>query len=232
MVDEMGLGKMFPLMAVAMIWNLTQKVDLGLALSLLWEHTLQERVHMAQNNCPGITNEQQKLNPLQRPNSLPQPHLGIQRTEPQGNPGLTSVLELMIVVAMPAVTERFISVINKMTYGTNLKLMNILPAECVNFSHRGLNTGIKQSRNRWNIHLAFYVTLTSRAKLSSHSQLTNCEWSFEILMSLIGRGQKTVWVGKLYQNRKFNSNVQSTLHRQSIHSMSGVSRPGGCFKCT
>jgi hypothetical protein len=56
MVDEMSLGKMFTLKAVAIIWNLTHKVYMGFAQLLLLGHTLKERVQMAQN-CPGIANE-------------------------------------------------------------------------------------------------------------------------------------------------------------------------------
>ena len=56
--DEMGHGKMFTSVAVAMIWKLmTEHVVLGLLLSILCRNTLDELVNMAQKNNPGIVSE-------------------------------------------------------------------------------------------------------------------------------------------------------------------------------
>jgi hypothetical protein len=44
----------------------------------------------------------------------------IQKTSLQWHPALTSTLESMLVVIMPGVAERFKSVINEMTFATDL----------------------------------------------------------------------------------------------------------------
>jgi len=54
-VDEMGLGKTFTTVAAAMICRLlTEKVVIGLPLSILWENILEEWVILADNDFPGI----------------------------------------------------------------------------------------------------------------------------------------------------------------------------------
>ena len=104
----------------------------------------------------------------------------IQSTPPQGHPALTSAFEPILVVTMPRVAETFKSVIDKMTYGTNFKLITMLNAENANLTQDNLNTSIDKPENRWNIHLVSYDTLTSRAKPSSNGQLSHCSWSFGI----------------------------------------------------
>ena len=48
--DEMGLGKTFTSVAAAMLCKLvTEKVVMGLPLSILWGKTLEEWVILAQN---------------------------------------------------------------------------------------------------------------------------------------------------------------------------------------
>jgi hypothetical protein len=57
--DEMGLGKTFTSVAAAMICRLlTEKVVMGLPLSILWRNTLAEWVNMVQNDSPGIISEE------------------------------------------------------------------------------------------------------------------------------------------------------------------------------
>jgi len=58
--------------AAAMLCKfVTEKVVIGLPLSILWENTLQEWVILAQNNFPGIVGDEQEWYPLQRLNSVP-----------------------------------------------------------------------------------------------------------------------------------------------------------------
>jgi len=70
--DEMGLRKTFTLVAVAMICKpLTEKVEIGLPLSILSGNTLGEWVHTVQNNFPGIIGEEREWYPLRRYNAVP-----------------------------------------------------------------------------------------------------------------------------------------------------------------
>jgi len=178
-VDEMGLGKTFTSVAVAMLCKLvTEKVEMGLPLSILWGNTLEEWVDLAQNNFPGIIGDEREWYPLQRQNSVPRRLLGIQSTPPQGYPALTSAVEPILVVTMPGVAQMMNSVINDMTYGTTFKLINLLNAENGNLTQEDLNTSIDEPEIRWNIDLVLYDTSTSRAKPSCNGQLSHCSWSF------------------------------------------------------
>jgi len=68
-VDEMGLGKTFTSVAAAMTCKqLTEKVVMGLPLSIMWRSTLAEWVNMVQNNFPGIIGEEWEWYPLRRYN--------------------------------------------------------------------------------------------------------------------------------------------------------------------
>jgi hypothetical protein len=163
--DEMGIGKTFTSVAAAMICKLlTEKVVMGLPLSILWGNTLEEWVILADNDLPGIVGEQREWYPLQRLNSVPHRRLEMQTTPPHGHPALISAHEPILVVIMPGVAETFKSVINEMTHGTDFKLVNLLLAENANLTHQDLNTSIDKPENRWNIHLVSYDTLTCRAK--------------------------------------------------------------------
>jgi len=102
--DEMGLGKTFTLVAAAMICKLlTEKVVMGLPLSILWGNTLAEWVNMVQNDFPGIVGEEQEWYPLQRLNSVARRLLEIQTTLPHRHPALRSAHEPILVVTMPGV---------------------------------------------------------------------------------------------------------------------------------
>ena len=66
MVDDMGLGKNFTSVAAAMLCKLvTEKVVMGLPLSILWGNTLEEWVILAVNDFAGIVGEEREWYPLQ-----------------------------------------------------------------------------------------------------------------------------------------------------------------------
>ena len=179
--DEMGLGKTFTSIAAAMLRKLvTEKVVIGLPLSILWGNTLEEWVLLALNHFPGIVGEERVWYPLQRLNSVPHRLLEIQSTRPHGHPALISALEPILVVTMPGVAENFKSVIDDMSHGNDVILVNSLHAKNANLTHDDLNTSIDDPENRWNIHLVSYDTLTSRVKPSSSGQLSYCACSFGI----------------------------------------------------
>jgi hypothetical protein len=63
-VDEIGLGNTFTLVAVAMLCKLlTEKVVMGLPLSILWGNTLEEWVILADYDFPGIVGEEREWYP-------------------------------------------------------------------------------------------------------------------------------------------------------------------------
>jgi hypothetical protein len=191
-VDEIGLGKTFTSVAAAILCKLVpEKVVMGLPLSILWGNTLEECVMMAHNDCPGIVGGEWGWYPLQRLNSVPHRLLEIQTAPPHGDPALISACEPMLVVTMPGAAETFTIVIDKMTHGIDFKLVNMLHAENMNLTHEHLNTSIDEPKNRWNIHLVSYNTLTSGAKASSNGRLSHWSWSLGYLMSLIGTRRKT-----------------------------------------
>jgi len=180
-VDEMGLGKTFTSVAEAMLCKLvTERVVMGLTLSILWGNTLEEWVIVAHKDFPGIVGEEWEWYPLQRLNSLPHHLLEIQTTPPHGHPALISAHGPILVVTMPGVAETFKTVIDEMTNGTDFILVNLLHPKNANLTHKDLNSSIIEPENRWNIHLVLYVTLTSRVKPSSNGQLSHCSWSFGI----------------------------------------------------
>jgi hypothetical protein len=94
--------------------------------------------------------------------------LEIQITPSHRHPALVSAHEPMLVVTIPRVAETFKTVIDKITHGTDFKLVNMLHPELANITHEDLNTSIDEPENRWNIHLVSYDILTSRAKPSSN----------------------------------------------------------------
>jgi len=59
---------------------------------------------------------------------------------------------------MPGVAETFKCVINEMTHGPDLKLVNLLHAENTNLIHENLNTSIDEPENRCNVHIVSYDT--------------------------------------------------------------------------
>ena len=179
--DEMGLGKTFTSVAMAMLFKLvTEKIVMGLPLSILWGNTLEEWVILAVNDFPSIVGEEREWDPLQRLHSVPYCLLQIQTTPRHGHPALESALEPILVVTVPGMAETFKTFIDEMIHGTEFKLVNLLHAENANLTHEGLNTRIDKLENQLNIHLVSYDTLSSRAKQSSYGQLAFCAWSFRI----------------------------------------------------
>ena len=120
----------------------TEKVVMWLPLSIVWGNTLEKWVNLAQNDFRGIIMDQWEWYPLQRQNSVPCRLFEIQSTPPLGHLVLTSAFEPILVGTMPGVAETFKNVIDKMTYGTDLKLINLLHAEHANLTHEDLNTNI------------------------------------------------------------------------------------------
>ena len=135
---------------------------------------------MVQNDFPGMIGEEREWYPLRRHNSVPCRRMAIQTTPLQGHPVLSSALGPILVVTMPGVAETFKSVIDEMTFATDIKLIDSLPAENVNLTNNDLNTSLDKPENQWNIHLVAYDTLTSRAKPSSNGQLSQCSSSYGI----------------------------------------------------
>ena len=165
--DEMGLGKTFTSVAAAMLGTLvTEKVVMGLPLSILLGNTLEEWVILADNDFSGIVGEEREWYLLQRVNSVPCRLLEIQTTPPHGYPAFISAHEPILVVIMRRVAETFKTDIDETTHGTDLKLVNSLHPENAYLTHEDLNTSIDEPDNRWNIHLVSYDTLPSRAKPS------------------------------------------------------------------
>ena len=70
--DEMGVGKTFTSVAAAMICTLlTEKVVMGLPLSIMWGNTIDMWVHVAQSDYPVIIGEEPEWYPSRRQHSLP-----------------------------------------------------------------------------------------------------------------------------------------------------------------
>jgi hypothetical protein len=89
--DEMGLGKTFTSVAAAKHCKLvTEKVVMGLPLSILWGNTLEEWLILAHNNFPGIVGEEREWYSLQRLSSVPRRLLEIQTTPPHRHSALIS----------------------------------------------------------------------------------------------------------------------------------------------
>jgi len=147
--DEMCLGKTFTSVAAAMICKLlTEKVVMGLPLSILWGNTLEEWVNLAQNDFPGIIGDEREWYPLRRQNSVPRRLSEIHSTPPQGHPALTSAFEPILGVTMHGVAETFKSVIDEMTYGTDFILINLFNVENAKLTQQDLNTSIDELENR------------------------------------------------------------------------------------
>jgi len=127
---------------------LTEKVVMGLPLSILWVNTLAEWETMVQNDFPGIIGGEWEWYPLQRHNSVASRHMEIQKTPPQGHPALTSALEPIQGVTIPRVAESFKSVINEIRYATHIKLINLLHVDNANLTNQDLNTSLDMPENR------------------------------------------------------------------------------------
>lgn len=98
---------------------------MGLLLSSLWENSLPEWENNAQIDYCGMIGEEGEWNPLQRLNLVPSLDVEIQTTSPLHHPASTSAYTLILVVTMPVVSETLKTVIDEMTCGTALKLVNL-----------------------------------------------------------------------------------------------------------
>jgi hypothetical protein len=82
--DDIGLRKTFTSVAATMISTLlTEKVVMGLPLSIFWENNVAGWVNMVQNNVPRIIGKEHEWYPLRRHISVPFCLIHIQKTPPQ-----------------------------------------------------------------------------------------------------------------------------------------------------
>jgi len=176
-----------------MICNLlTEKVVLGLPRSIGWGNTLEERVSMAQNVIPGIIGDERESNPVRREHSQPHRRSEILSTPPQGHPALTSAWEPILVVTVPGVAERFKSVINKIIYGTEFKLVNVF-REQMHISPMRLWTPVLTSRKTNRIGTLFLMIPQHREQ--NHRAMAHSHTVHGLLgfwMSPIGTRRKIV----------------------------------------
>jgi hypothetical protein len=103
-LGEMGCENTFTWVAAAMLCKLvTEKIIMGLPLSIVWGNTHEECVILADNNFPGIVGYKWEWYLLQRLNSLLCRQLEIQTTPPHRHPALISAHEQILLVTMPRV---------------------------------------------------------------------------------------------------------------------------------
>jgi len=165
---------------------------------------------------------------LERLNSVPHGSLEIQTTPSQGHLVLASALQPVVVVTMPVVAATFISIIPKMTYGTNFKLLNILDVEIANLINKDLNTSIDKPENQWNIHLVCYETCTSIVKPSCTINSYTVHGVLGILTSPISTRWKTAWIGESRWILRLDWSFMSQLCCNSTHFVIGVVRQCSC----
>jgi len=179
--DEIGHGKTFTSVAAPMLCKLvTEKVVMGLPLSILWGNTVENWVILTHNDFPSIVGEDREWYLLHRLFSVHHCLSEILTTPLRGHPARVSALEPTLLVTMPGVAETFKTVIDKMTHATEVNLGNLLHLENTSLTHEDVNTGIDEPENRWNIQHLSYDTLTSIAKPSSIGQRSYCAWSIAI----------------------------------------------------
>ena len=77
---------------------------------------------------------------------------------------LTSALEPILVVTIPRVGEMFKSVLIRITYWTDFKLVNLLPVEHAKLTNHNLNTNTAEPDDGCNNRFVPYDTLISGAK--------------------------------------------------------------------
>jgi hypothetical protein len=106
--------------------------------------------------------------------------LEIQTIPPRGHSALNTANGTILVETIPCVAEAFKTVINKLTNGTDFKLLNLLNPENEDLTNEDPITRIDVLENRWNNHLVSNDTLTSTAKHSSNGRLSHCLWRFGI----------------------------------------------------
>jgi hypothetical protein len=154
---------------------------MGLPLLILWGNTLEEWVDLVQHDFPAIIGNEWEWYPLWRLNSGPYHGSEIQVTPPPGHPELPAAHKPILVVTLLGVAVWFGSAIDKMTYWTDFKLINLLHGDGTYLTYEDLHSSVEKPDNRWNVHLGWYYILTSTAKPSRNKQLSHCLWSFGML---------------------------------------------------
>jgi len=173
--DETGLSKTFTATTPALICKmLTENDVVGLQPSILWGDTHPERVNMGHKDYDGIIGEEPQSYPLQRLNSVPCHTFEIQTTPPLGNPAFTLAYQLILVVTLSAGAEMFHTVIHKLTYGTDINLVNSMDPENMQLTKDDLKTSLDKPELQWDIHLILYDTSIYLAKQSTYGQLSYC----------------------------------------------------------
>ena len=146
--DEMCLAKTFTSVAAAMLCQLvTEKVVMGLPLSMVWGNTFEQWVILADNNFPRFVGEEWEWYPLNILNSVRRSLLEIQTTPPHGHPAHISAHEQILAVTMPGVAESVKTVINETTHETHFQLVNLMHAENANLNHKNINCIIDEPEN-------------------------------------------------------------------------------------
>jgi hypothetical protein len=115
--------------------------------------------------------------------------------------------------------ETFKTVIDEMTDGTDLKLVNLLFAENLNLIYKSLNTIIDEMENRWNIHLLLYDTVASRGIQSRNGWHSQCSWSFGIIDESHWYKTKNCVGWRIVTNTRIEFNLQVTA-TLGFHSLS------------
>jgi len=227
----MGLGKTCTLVAAAMICKLLAgNVVVGLPLSIMWVITIDEWVNLAKNNYHATFSDIWEWYLLQRLNSVPNYILEIQTALLVRHPAPKSPHELILLVTMCRVTERFRRGMNEITYETKYNLVNWFAGENVNFNNKNLNTTIVKLEYRCHIHLILFDTSISERIFQAMANFHTVFGDIGFLIGLIHRSQKTVWAGRLWLGHVLDSNYRWLLCRDSIHSLLGVTRYYGSFQ--
>jgi hypothetical protein len=160
---------------------LTEQVVMGLPLSILWGNTFDEWVNLTEDDIPVVIGNERTSYLFRRNHSIPRHFSEIQSTPLQGHSAQPSAFEIILLVTTPGDAEMLKRAIDKMTDGTDFKLINMWHVDNANRTHYNLNASIDEPDNRWNIDHVPYTILTLRAKFSYHGQLSHCSSSFRIL---------------------------------------------------
>jgi hypothetical protein len=97
----------------------TERVGIGLPMSIVWGNNLAQLLNMAPNDLSGMIGGKWKQYSLRRQNLLGCHCSEILSTQLLRHPVLKSAFQPVLVVTMLAVAERFKSVIDKMKYGSD-----------------------------------------------------------------------------------------------------------------
>jgi len=121
-------------------------------------------MNMPLNSLSGIISEKWLWYSLQKPYSLAHSLLEIKTSSPLQHPAPSLELELILVVTMSGVADRFYSIINEMTYWTDFKLVNMFHGNNSNLTNNDLYPKIPQPEYQWNTDSVSYDTFTCQVK--------------------------------------------------------------------